>query len=102
VRFNATKCRLTLSSSPMKPRFAVEAHLATPLSQEWQDNKQANEDHLQNGTVLSQGTAEVDTASQIGERFSKDMQSSLFWANLWCYFAMLSNYTLRRMEKRQI
>ncbi len=60
---DATKVQANAALSSMKPRFAVEAHLAALFAQEVNEHKETNEEHLQNGTALDQGTADGQTAS---------------------------------------
>src|SRR6266478_147066 len=49
---DATKVQANAALSSMKPRFAVEAHLAALFAQEVQEHGEAHEEPLQNGTAL--------------------------------------------------
>ncbi len=60
---DATKVQANAALSSMKPRFAVEAHLAALFAQEVHEHEQAKEERLQNGTALDRGTADGQTAS---------------------------------------
>jgi transposase len=60
---DATKVQANAALSSMKPRFAVEAHLAALYAQEVHEHEEANEEPLQNGTALDRGTADGQTAS---------------------------------------
>jgi hypothetical protein len=55
---DATKVQANAALSSMKPRFAVEAHLAALFSQEGHENEEAENDSIQTGTGSEPGDAD--------------------------------------------